>query len=986
MRADSNNRDFKSIFSEELKVVFRRRCRLKTKLVNRYSKKEVSNEKDIKNSVENDTNLIGLSLSGGGIRSALLNLGVLQELSRLGLLKVIDFLSTISGGGYIGGCLSSLLSIREIDKLTFGDKIFSFLSDKDTALFSTSWENFPFRDHPLGEKPFSNKKLDNKSSKKANHKDWCAPFYPKTQMKHLRNYSNYLIPGNNFYEFLKSCGALLLNFIYPFLWFLSILTLIVISYMWLISFVSQKPHTYICMIKSHIVTNILIHFFQNKLTLYLFTIAIIQTLIYFYFKYRKSKKNFKQKIHRLDNIDKINLTLTFIIILGFILIYKNFYPIVYINRSLPYCFLLIPVLYSIFMFLISFLLIIFFSVSLKDKLYYILNDFYLFMSFVIWFILFGILFVILPNFIKSDINIIIKLAIELFIIIVFKLLLKIPVNVNIKTTNILNNIISALSSNPKIRNIVVNILTIIFLLVLIIIIGNILDKAIWNGNWLHSSFIKNCYLYFTIISLVILSFVIIPTIDLNQISDHSFYKKRLSEAFLQTSIRCIDTHVTKIVRNSINMNLKNLHGVLLTKKHNKNEVDKIAARGPYHIITATLNLTSTTDLKGLRRKSEPFMFSRLFIGSQRTGYVKTTCYPDLTLSTAMTISGAAIAPVMGKMTNFATSFFCTLLGGRLGYWLENPKYLKKQNKSCNPIRYWLSHLFHEFIGMTNADNKYIYLSDGGHCGDNLGILPLLKRRVKLIIASDAEHDPEFTFESLNNSLRQIYIDEGIKITLEKPYKYFNPDNNGFTKTHFLIGRILYPDRPWQASWIIVLKSSLTGDEIAPILNYKRKSKSFPNETTTNQFFTEEQFESYRALGRHIVESSFSEVVNCITKSPNPWQEIDTFCRNLLASRIDCNLNNNLQDTYELYRWDDLFCAMWDCENIDFSSWHNFKNDVEMLWKDVEKRGTKLKDDILIKQLIMLYNWLNKQKTIDTSIPLPKTLKEFYIIKKQTTIS
>jgi predicted acylesterase/phospholipase RssA len=53
---------------------------------------------------------IGLSLSGGGIRSAAFSLGVLQALSHHSLLRWCDYLSTVSGGGYIGACLSSLLS------------------------------------------------------------------------------------------------------------------------------------------------------------------------------------------------------------------------------------------------------------------------------------------------------------------------------------------------------------------------------------------------------------------------------------------------------------------------------------------------------------------------------------------------------------------------------------------------------------------------------------------------------------------------------------------------------------------------------------------------------------------------------------------------------------------------------------------------------------------------------------------------------------
>lgn len=51
--------------------------------------------------------LVGLAFSGGGIRSATFNLGVLQALHKCGLFKHVDYLSTVSGGGYLGACLSS---------------------------------------------------------------------------------------------------------------------------------------------------------------------------------------------------------------------------------------------------------------------------------------------------------------------------------------------------------------------------------------------------------------------------------------------------------------------------------------------------------------------------------------------------------------------------------------------------------------------------------------------------------------------------------------------------------------------------------------------------------------------------------------------------------------------------------------------------------------------------------------------------------------
>lgn len=53
---------------------------------------------------------VGVAFSGGGIRSATFCLGVLQVLARTGLLRRVDFLSTVSGGGYAGSFLGALIA------------------------------------------------------------------------------------------------------------------------------------------------------------------------------------------------------------------------------------------------------------------------------------------------------------------------------------------------------------------------------------------------------------------------------------------------------------------------------------------------------------------------------------------------------------------------------------------------------------------------------------------------------------------------------------------------------------------------------------------------------------------------------------------------------------------------------------------------------------------------------------------------------------
>src|SRR5205085_5353303 len=58
-----------------------------------------------------------LCLSGGGIRSATFNLGILQGLARYHMLDEFDYLSTVSGGGFIGGWLSAWIKRKGVHEV-----------------------------------------------------------------------------------------------------------------------------------------------------------------------------------------------------------------------------------------------------------------------------------------------------------------------------------------------------------------------------------------------------------------------------------------------------------------------------------------------------------------------------------------------------------------------------------------------------------------------------------------------------------------------------------------------------------------------------------------------------------------------------------------------------------------------------------------------------------------------------------------------------
>ena len=69
---------------------------------------------------------MGLALSGGGIRSATFNLGLLQALERCNILKSVDYLSTVSGGGYIGSSLTWFMSNAKDESSSKDESSFPF--------------------------------------------------------------------------------------------------------------------------------------------------------------------------------------------------------------------------------------------------------------------------------------------------------------------------------------------------------------------------------------------------------------------------------------------------------------------------------------------------------------------------------------------------------------------------------------------------------------------------------------------------------------------------------------------------------------------------------------------------------------------------------------------------------------------------------------------------------------------------------------------
>src|SRR5581483_5904041 len=92
-----------------------------------------------------DLRLAGVAFSGGGIRSATFNLGILQALADAGLLSHIDYLSTVSGGGYIGSWLESWMQHRadsEVEQELAPARAPASQTEPDPIQFLRSYSNY----------------------------------------------------------------------------------------------------------------------------------------------------------------------------------------------------------------------------------------------------------------------------------------------------------------------------------------------------------------------------------------------------------------------------------------------------------------------------------------------------------------------------------------------------------------------------------------------------------------------------------------------------------------------------------------------------------------------------------------------------------------------------------------------------------------------------------------------------------------------------
>ncbi|MGB6308149.1 MAG: patatin-like phospholipase family protein [Steroidobacteraceae bacterium] len=331
--------------------------------------------------------------------------------------------------------------------------------------------------------------------------------------------------------------------------------------------------------------------------------------------------------------------------------------------------------------------------------------------------------------------------------------------------------------------------------------------------------------------------------DPNLISLHGFYKARIARAYLGASNRHRgNTQITDAVPGD---------DIPLSEVWNHD------IGGPYHLVNTALNLVGGSDLATSQRLAENFIMSRYHCGSARAGYRCTAEYMsgELSLATAVAISGAAVSPTMGSNTpSAALTLLLSLFNVRLGFWAPTPSGKRWYEGHA---RLWPFYLLRETFANTGTLGTYCYLTDGGHF-DNTALYALIERGCRRIVVCDCGADPTPNFEDIGIAVRRCRIDFGAEINLQVDDFVTVPNPQGVGSVHVGHGYITYQDehlrligldevteKHGEIWWV---KPTVTKDSAADVRQYRRAHNDFPQQTTADQWYDESQFESYRRLG------------------------------------------------------------------------------------------------------------------------------------------
>lgn len=269
----------------------------------------------------------------------------------------------------------------------------------------------------------------------------------------------------------------------------------------------------------------------------------------------------------------------------------------------------------------------------------------------------------------------------------------------------------------------------------------------------------------------------------------------------------------------------------------------------------------------------------------------------MTIGKYMAISAAAMSTGMGKLTNIFHSLMFGLFGVRFGYWWDSGV-----DKGDSKFPFFINQrmLTRELLAAYRGTaSRHWYLSDGGHF-ENLALYELLRRKLKFMISFDHGQCPNYDFESLADLTRTVRADFGTSLRMLTSNElddmvhhdvrhlfgtkndmkrnggsqfdgidfsgYLTKQGAGvFANAYATLIEVTYANG--DIGHILYIVPTLLGNEPIDVVSYYMRNPDFPQQSTSDQFFDEEQWESYRKLMNHIVTKLFeSNQIN----TPQQW--------------------------------------------------------------------------------------------------------------------
>ncbi len=316
-----------------------------------------------------------------------------------------------------------------------------------------------------------------------------------------------------------------------------------------------------------------------------------------------------------------------------------------------------------------------------------------------------------------------------------------------------------------------------------------------------------------------------------------------------------------------------------------------------------------TALRALPTGADPNAFNPLKTTQSESAEVEI-----LSLSAWTAISGAAFSTGLGRDTRLPVALFMGLVNVRLGYWWDSgiqsserpgqypPNLWQRLKRLPVSIFRMQSMLLSEFRARFTGPSRWFwYLSDGGHF-EVTGMYELLRRRVKFIIVTDAGEDPKYQWSDLALLTQQAREDFGAQVVWLNPdpkdgkrlkdwaafadpegklppppdwvKDWIDPEQLGpigkIRKDngtyHAALARVTY-DGSEDTSWILLIKPSVSDNLTEDIINYAKLNDTFPQQPTFDQVFDDLQWESYRALGQQIADNVLADKETVAANKP-----------------------------------------------------------------------------------------------------------------------